>query len=369
MYKNTAMASFAEDSGLVDEIYEASVLPEFWPRVIGSLVSAVDGQDALLSSVRANSVKIISTSERLSETWQDVFERFPGVSNPRTERLLARRHAGFLTDHDVFSEQEIEAHPLYRDVLVPNGYGRGTATAIYFPEGDAVIVNIERSVAAGRFGPAAVSRLDRLRPHLARAAMVSARLSFERARTAVETLAGLGLAACAVGQSGTVVVANGEFEQDAAIWITRGRDRIALHDRRADAQLRDAIQLISTEQGVRSLPIEARDGAPPPVLLVGRVRRAAHDLFAQAVAILVLSKGSDQPTTATPLLQALFDLTPTEAAIAARIAAGQTAEHIALADRKSADTVRGQLKSVLVKTGCRRQADLARLLAQLIPKG
>jgi DNA-binding CsgD family transcriptional regulator len=29
--------------------------------------------------------------------------------------------------------------------------------------------------------------------------------------------------------------------------------------------------------------------------------------------------------------------------------------------------VRNQLKSVLAKTGCRRQVDLARLLAQLIP--
>ena len=56
----------------------------------------------------------------------------------------------------------------------------------------------------------------------------------------------------------------------------------------------------------------------------------------------------------------LFELSPVEAAIAARIA---------VADGKSVETVRNQLKSVLDMTGCRRQADLARRLAQLIPRG
>jgi DNA-binding CsgD family transcriptional regulator len=36
---------------------------------------------------------------------------------------------------------------------------------------------------------------------------------------------------------------------------------------------------------------------------------------------------------------------------------------------KGVETVRSQLKSVLAKTGCRRQADLARLLGQLVPAG
>ncbi|MFZ5673279.1 MAG: hypothetical protein ACOZAM_09990 [Pseudomonadota bacterium] len=55
--------------------------------------------------------------------------------------------------------------------------------------------------------------------------------------------------------------------------------------------------------------------------------------------------------------------------ITARIAAGQTIEQIALADGKNSATVRHQVKHVLGKTGCRRQTDLARLLAQLIPAG
>ena len=118
---------------------------------------------------------------------------------------------------------------------------------------------------------------------------------------------------------------------------------------------------------MRSLPIPAQGDGTPAVLHVVPIRRAAHDLFTGSSAILVLSKPSSSATEATPLLQALFDLTPAEAAIAARIAAGETVERIALAAGKSVATVRNQLQSVLDKTGCRRQVDLARLLAQLVP--
>ena len=352
---------------LIDRIYEASVLPELWSDVISQMTDAVDGQAALLSTVQANSAHIISTSEDFKETWQYIFRNFSGAANQRTQRLFAARHAGFLIDTDVFGADELRDDPLYAEVLVPRGYGSGVATAIHYPDGAAVIVNIERAAALGPFGPAAVSRLDGLRPHLARSVLISAKLSFERARTAVETLAGIGLAACAVSQMGAVLVANRDFDASGSLWTTRGGGRIALNDRRADQQLCEALGTITTEQGVRSLPLLAPAGEAPAVLHVVPIRRAAHDLFNRAAAILVLTRASSAPTQATSLLQALFDLSAIEADIAARISAGKTTEQIALTDGKSIDTVRNQVKSVLQKTGCSRQADLARLLAQLIP--
>jgi len=195
------------------------------------------------------------------------------------------------------------------------------------------------------------------------------RLLFERARTAVETISALGLAACAVTETGVVLVANPEFDAEADVWTSRGGDRIALLDRRADGLLQNALGLIATEQGFRSLPIVAGERSLPGVLHIVPIRRAAHDLFGRAAAILILTKASNEPTRATALLQALFDLTPTEAVVTARIAAGQTIEQIAHADGKSIATVRNQVKNVLGKTGCRRQTELARLLIQLIKVG
>lgn len=355
----------AQESGLADLIYEAAVLPEFWPRVLRGFAQAAECRVAALVATNGDNFKWIGCSPLAEEVARNHYSYAGGED--RSRRLMATRRAGFVSDREVYTEAEMLSEPLYADYLVPSGFGRGIATAIYVPTGDTIILSAEGDCRLGEFSPAIYNRLDGLRPHLARSALIAARLAFERARTAVETLSGIGLAACAVGQTGGVLVANTGFEAEQSVWTTRGGNRIALFDRRADGLLREALDLIATEQGVRSLPLVAHDGAPPAVLHVVPIRRAAHDLFGHASAILVLTKASTAPTQATPLLQALFDLSPVEAAIAARVAAGHTAEQIALADGKSVETVRNQLKTVLGKTGCRRQVDLARLLAQLAP--
>ncbi|MFZ5672401.1 MAG: helix-turn-helix transcriptional regulator [Pseudomonadota bacterium] len=350
---------------LVDGIYEAAVLPEFWPRVLRGFVQLAECRAAALVATRAGSFKWIGCSPLAEELARQHYS-FPGGAD-RSRRLMAMNRAGFVGDHEVYTKDEMLAEPLYSECLIPTGFGRGIATAINVPTGDTIILSAEGDYRLGPFTPAIFASLDSLRPHLARSALVAARLAFERARTAVETLSGLGLAACAVTRAGTVLVANAEFDAARSQWTTRGGNRIALTDRRADGLLNETLGLIATEQGVRSLPLIPEEEGPPAVLHVVPIRRAAFDLFGQAEAILVLTTASARPSEATPLLQALFDLSPAEAVVAARIAVGQTADQIAGADGKSVETVRNQLKSVLGKTGCRRQVDLARLLAQLAP--
>lgn len=356
-----------DQNSLADRIYEAAVLPELWPSVLRGFAQVAECRVAGLIATNGNSFKWVGCSPLAEEVARNHYA-FPGGPD-RSRRLMARRRAGFVTDREVYIEAEMLAEPLYAEYLIPSGFGRGIATAIYLPTGDTIILSAEGDYRLGEFDPTIVAQLDGLRPHLARSALISARLAFERARTAVETLSGIGLAACAITKAGTVLVANPGFDAETSTWTTRGGNRVALVDRRADRLLYDALGLIGTDQGVRSLPLIAKASGLPAVLHVVPIRRAAHDLFAQASAILVLTKASSAPTQATLLLQALFDLSPTEAAVAARIAAGETTGQIARADGKSIETVRNQLKRVLEKTGCRRQGDLARLLAQLIPAG
>ncbi len=354
-----------EQTSFVDRIYEAAVLPEFWPDVLRDFARLAESRHAVLIAVRNQSYKWVGSSPTMEAMTQEVYH-YPG-GQERTRRLLAAPPGGFITDLDVYSESEILNEPLYTEYLIPKGLGRGIATFINVPTGDSIVVHAEGDHGLGPIGVTVMQRLNGFRPHLARSSLVSARLAFERARTAVETLSALGLAACAVTRAGAVLVANPEFDTEALLWTTRGGNRIGLIDKRADRQLQDALNVIETGQSVRSLPISGQDGTPPAVIHVVPIRRAAHDLFGQAAAILVLTKASDTPAQSTPLLQALFDLSPTEATIAARIAAGQTPEEIARADGKSIATVRNQLKRVLDKTGCRRQVDLGRLLTQLVP--
>jgi DNA-binding CsgD family transcriptional regulator len=361
-----ALNNFNDD--LTDRIYEASVLPECWPDVLGRVTGIVDGVGTVLIAARDASLRITGSSPEMIRVVNEYLYQFQG-RNERTRRLLEISRAGFVADSDAFSPEELASEPIFRDFLTPRGLGRGIGTAIHLPEREVLIFHTEGLYSPQPVDRASVLALDALRPHLARAALLSARLAFERARTAVDTLSSLGLAACAVTDTGVVIFGNQKFSAERGLWTTRGGGRVALHDRRADRMLYEALGAEAAGSATRSIALRDQETSAPAVLHAVPVRRSAHDLFNRCSAILVLTQPVEGPANATPLLQALFDLTATEADLAARIAAGQTTDEIASREGKSVSTVRNQLKSVLEKTSCRRQADLAGLLARLIPAG
>jgi hypothetical protein len=101
-----------------------------------------------------------------------------------------------------------------------------------------------------------VQKLDELRPHLARSALLSARLQLERARMASETLAALGLPALVLNEQGKVLAANSLIDDIKAYVSWRAFDRISLKDKAADQLLRDAISAIGVAgSSVRSFPV------------------------------------------------------------------------------------------------------------------
>ncbi|RYG65130.1 helix-turn-helix transcriptional regulator [bacterium] len=353
------------ESELIDRIYEASVVPTLWPGVLQRFADATDSREGVMIATNRDQLKWLVSSPAAEEFVQENYKHVGGME--RTRRLLMRSDPAFVTDRDLFSERELTQLPVYRDYLFPSGYGRGVATAISLPDESQIIFHAEGDYRDGRYGSEVIEQLNLLRPHLARSAMIAARLAFERAKTAVETLASLGYPACAVGRAGKVLVANAEFEDTSDRWRAGMGDKIALVDPRANRELSGAIASTVAGHNVRSIAVRAENDGLPAALYVIPVRRSAHDLFSEASAILVLATATNDSTRETALLQALFGLTPAEASIAARIAAGQTIERIAVADLKSAETVRHQLKSTMGKTGCKRQVDLARLIISLIP--
>lgn len=351
---------------IVERIYEAAVLPELWPGVLRDFARLAESAEAALLAFDGVSARWIGSSPAADRLAEAHF-RQPGALM-RSHRLLAAQKAAFLTDHDVYDAVEMANEPLFRDFLFPLGYGRGVATAIPMPNGETIIVHAEGDHRLGRLGAEVVARLDLLRPHLARSTLVAAQLAFERGRTAVETLGAIGYAAAAVTPDGVVTFANEAFAAETLAWTTRGGGRVAFTDRRAAAQLATALADLDTAGITRSIPVVAPSGGLPMVLHVVPVRRNARDLFTRTAAILVVTRATRDPIMAGALLRTLFDFTTAEARVAALVAAGRTPEAIAIAEGKSVETVRNQLKSVMHKTGCHSRSELVRLMVQLLPR-
>jgi DNA-binding CsgD family transcriptional regulator len=286
----------------------------------------------------------------------------------RAPLLFGARHAGFLTEHDLATNEVIDADPYYREYLRPNGYGWCAATAIALPTADMLVLTVERQYVRGPVERAIVNQLDELRPHLARASLMSARLQLERARIASETLAALGLPALVLNTQGKVFAANSLVDslRDYVGW--RALDRVSLKDRAADRCLRDAIAAIDvTGGGLRSFPVRDEGAEAMMVAHVIPICLAARDIFARSAAALVLTPVTLPQAPPVELVQSLFDLTPSEARVARSLASGETVETIASAQGLSQNTIRVHVRNVLEKTGCNRQADVVSLLTSISP--
>jgi DNA-binding CsgD family transcriptional regulator len=368
---------------LIDRIYEAAALPEFWPAVLDDLTAAGSGFATIMSTsgpfrnIRSPTSTAASCALgkgewrwRASKEGGELTKRYFAENWPqrsdRMDRLLRAYHPGFMGDFDIYTPEEWDREAIFKDFLRPRGLGWGVATAISVPTGDMLVFDIERRIEAGPVEPETVRRLDLLRPHLARAGFLSCRLAFERMRAAVLALDQLGLPACLIGHNLRILAVNPRFEAMLDRLIQDRCLRISLVNRNADALLAEALnQLRLPENGsaVRSIPVPASDEEPPVILHLVPIKRAANDIFCGVTAILVVTPVVPAEVPTAEVLQGLFDLTPAEARVARAVARSETIETIAKEFGVSKGTVRNQLKAVFAKTGVARQTDLARLLS------
>jgi DNA-binding CsgD family transcriptional regulator len=343
----------------IDSIYEAAILPERWVTVLDALAMEFDALGGMLIRASATSQKSIC-SPAIEETVR-LFEKTPYVAqNVRVERLVARRpHPGFLTDLDLVTEEETRTLPIYTEWLTPHRSSVGAATLIQDGPSASLLMSLEglpNHAAARR----SIPLLDELRPHIARAAMLSARFHFEKMRSAIEALATVGLAGAVLDASGSITAANTDFEGQMRSFIgARGSLRFPM-----PAQLR-------FDQGVAQLPqtgisIGLRlPNATFRVLHMVPIRGEARDIFTNSAAFLIVVDPTRRIAPGSGILQSLFDLTLAEALVADSLADGKSVSDIAMNAGTSVETIRTQLKAIFGKTGVNRQADLIAMLRQI----
>ncbi len=304
------------------------------------------------------SAKVWDDMKRYADT--DVFAR-----QQRTANFLRLREAGFVTERDAYSsDQKMGDDPLYRDCLWPIGLGWCAGTTFLLPTGDLLLLSLERDRVLGPPDSAAIQQLNMLRPHLGRSALISARFQLERARVASETLALLGLPALVLGNDGRVLAANPLIEAltDHIRW--RAQDRVSLKNKHANVLFHQAIVTLDTDSvaPVRSFAVRGADAKAVMVAHVIPIRRSARDIFVRCAGVLVMTPVTLPQAPQVELVLSLFDLTPAEARVARRLTGGETLHDIASTGGVSLNTIRTQVRMVLEKTGCRRQAEVVALL-------
>lgn len=357
----------AMSAELIDRIYEAAAIPELWEDVLQELSILHGFEGGVLFTVNANSQRGAFTPGV-----KDAFDAFLrdgwASRSERAGRTIAKKHAGFVRDEDLFTPEEAAVDPLHVELLRPFGLGDVAGSVVKCPNGDVVALSFERALTRGRTPDSAIAGLDVLRPHLARAATISGRLELERARTQVATLSTIGLPGAVVSATGRATAVNPEFEALVDQIEIRAHDVVAPRDEGAATLFAAALSGAASERPRgRSIALPRTPLRPPAVLHVAPIRRNGRDVFPGASWLLVVTPLGGKPAMPATLLGGLFDLTPAEAKVAAAVLDGLSVTEIAARGGLSPSTVRNQMAAIFAKTGATRQSEFILLCGGTLP--
>ncbi|TPM24859.1 helix-turn-helix transcriptional regulator [Mesorhizobium sp. B2-3-4] len=349
---------------LTDKVYEAAFVPDLWPRVLSDINAAsasLGGAVFLFTDdqpVRGMTVPLLQ--DLLSEfLLGDTLQFSTAVS-----RMCAVQPASFVDVESFLTAEEIENDPV-RVRLRALGIGAHTCTAIPMPSGELAIFVFQRRLGEGRYDARSFEVLDALRPTMARASLISARLGLERARGTVAAMTAIGLPAAVLSSSGRVLTANTLLEAMSSVFLPVAHGGMAIGDANANRLFQEAVMAArgEVEPSVRSIPIPAGLDRQPLILHVLPLRRAAHEVFSGADILIAATAVSASSIVPSPsLLAGLFDLTPAEARLASALSQGRPLKEAAASSNITVKTSRTYLERIFTKTGTRQQSQLVALL-------
>ena len=357
----------ADFERLVDRIYEVTTDPEGWPSVLDDLSGEVGSIGSILMTLR-NDTGWLGWRHSAALPRLDEYLGSEAESRSQaTTRLIATNRNGFVTDTELFADDEFLSDPMMSVWGRASGLHHCAATTIHVPNGDMVVVHVQRRKGQPAFDSADVSRLDAFRPHLARAGLLAARWRLERLRAMTEALALLGLPAAVLAPNGRVLASNALMQAMATHVVWLPKDRFAFADQAATVMLNCSVADLGKPDAptVRSFPVRAADGGGLMVAHLIPTPGRAREVFEGGMGVLALTAVSAPRAPDAALVAGVFDLTPAEARAACAIAQGLTVEQIAARHAVAYETVRVQVKAVFGKTGTNRQSQVAALLAGL----
>jgi len=351
----------------VDRIYEAAMVPELWPAVFDDF-GAVAGCDKagmfVMDVGRPQPVKGGVFNERGQEAARICFDEGWIGRSTQAAKITTIPDPRFFGDLEIFTREEIDNDPYYQEFLRPHGLSWGAGTFIDGPTHDKIIVTTHRAYERGPLEPAQIAALTALRPHLSRAAFLSARLELDRMSAATQALARLGLPAGCLNTQGRLVLANGLFEALMPDPFADRRDRLRIVERGGDMRLGELIAQAGTgASGGGTVLVRADDGKARLIVHLLPVVRSSRSIFSDIDWLVVALPVNGRRGIRSGVLEGLFDLTVSEARIAREIAGGANLLQVATATGYTHETVRSYLKAVFAKTGVNRQSELLNLLS------
>jgi DNA-binding CsgD family transcriptional regulator len=269
---------------------------------------------------------------------------------------------------EIVPEKELLAADWYHDICLPAGVHHIVGGAVVVECGVAGLIGIQRPADAAPFENDDRMTMQFLLQHLAQAYRLI-RIADMNARTnrlTLDALSSLSVGVFIVQANARVRLMNATAEHVVrscrSIAVTNGR--LSLCDPKLDERLRASIRFASLAPLGRSfhtgetiaLPVEVGQSLSLAVMpLPPQISSTGPD---ELLAAVFVGEPSPNVAPSSALLRTLYGLTPTETRLLLALLEGACVSDYADCAGVSLNTARSQLKSIFLKTGCQRQAEL-----------
>lgn len=357
---------------LIRLVYQAAADAKLWPVLLDRLTDAL-GAEACAASVYDPATQFYSyVAPRTDPEWQQKYLDRWVHSNFLWQRSI-HKPVGELWCFDTFiPRDEFERTEFYNEWWRPQGMEVALGTNVLREGSASGVVTFYRSRERGEFGSDAMRTFAALVPHLQQAVQLQLHLTETGIQRdgSVEMLNRLEQGALLVDRDARILFANAAADamlnDGAALCAKDGRLRTR---RPAETEaLHRLIFACESATGSGGLLGVAREGRWPLSLLVTPLKAELSWLVRERPAAIVFIKDPEQVTKpSAEHLRQLFGLTHAEAVVALEMLEGDGLSAAAERLQLSLATVRTHRLRVFEKTGTSRQAELVRLLLNMLP--
>ncbi len=306
-------------------------------------------------------------ARRINETHADL-----GHLDPLRNALT--RPGDILTLSEVTSPEALSQNRFYQEIMRPYGIAHELGMYVCEPGGWEANVGLTSGPDDGDFTQAHKNMLIVLRPHLEQALALFSRIRRDETelQAMIDTLDRLTICTFILDGTGQVIRTNVAARKllGASDDIRTADDRLALSHKAGNTALQQLVTraIAARRRGERfteALRVDSDIERPLGMLVRTIETPTRHVSDAEPAAVIYVS-GLETGQPLERLVSQIFDLTPSEAHLAALLAAGLSLAEAARKLDLTENTVRSYCKTILSKTGVSRQADLVRLILRSV---
>lgn len=310
------------------------------------------------------------------EMARDIGGRHAEIGHLDPLRNALDRSGDILLLEEVTSREALEQDEFYQTVLRPYGIEHALGMYVREPGGFECNFGLTSTADGVRFSREHKEFMAKLRPHFMQSLQLFARIYRDESEIEVLTdaLNRLTISTFMIDGSGKMLRANGAarelMERGEAFRVLDGR--LTLNGRSDSARFRQIIDQALAERlsGEKSDYVRAfrctDNGNEDLGVLVRAIRRDRGSPADLGPAVVVYATDAGRTGSFKQLIATLFDLSPSEANLAALLTEGLTLAEAAREAGLTESTVRSYSKKIFAKLGVSRQTDLVRLILRSV---